>query len=97
MNIIKKITFILILTLSFLGCNKEEEIITHTVVFDSKGGTPIDNQTVKDGSLIIKPKDPEKKDYTFDGWKMNGSRFNFKAPIRQDIRLEAAWDENTIE
>lgn len=69
----------------------------HKVFFDSKGGsyTP-DVQKVEGGKQAVKPKEPQKKGYTFEGWfytDENGNEtvWDFSTPVHQDMTLEAKW------
>lgn len=67
--------------------------VTHTVTFDSDGGTsiaPITN--VSDGTPVVRPSDPTRAGFTFVGWKLNGSTYDFSAPVTADITLVAAWE-----
>ena len=41
--------------------------MTHTVTFDSNGGSAVDAQTVDDGGKAVKPADPTRDGYTFAG------------------------------
>lgn len=69
----------------------------HKVFFDSKGGsyTP-DVQKVEGGKQAVKPKEPQKKGYTFEGWfytDENGNEtvWDFSTPVHQDMTLKARW------
>ena len=69
----------------------------HKVSFDSKGGsyTP-DVQKVEGGKQAVKPKEPQKKGYTFEGWfytDENGIEtvWDFSTPVHQDMTLKARW------
>ena len=41
---------------------------TWTVTFDSKGGSSVASQTVKDGETVAKPTNPTKENYKFVEW-----------------------------
>ena len=72
------------------------ESLIWTVTFDSRGGTPVDPQSVHDGEKAGKPEDPKKGSGSgayFDGWYTeDGSRFDFNNPVRSDIALFAKWE-----
>lgn len=51
----------------------------YTVKFDTDGGSEVESQSVKAGSLATRPTDPTKSDYTFDGWY-------------KDKKFEKKWD-----
>lgn len=65
--------------------------LTHTVTFDTNGGTPVASQSVEDGGVITSPKDPTREGYTFKGWLLNGKSYDFQTPVTGDITLTANW------
>ncbi|MDU5272393.1 MAG: cell wall-binding repeat-containing protein [Finegoldia magna] len=70
---------------------------THTVEFDTDGGTRIPVQKVKHDELIKPVKNPEKPNYTFIGWKVDGKDFNpAKEKITKDITLVAQYVPDVI-
>ena len=62
------------------------------VTFDAKGGTPTpDAQTVvKDGTATA-PTAPTREGYIFDGWQLDGAKYDFSAKVTKDIKLVAVW------
>lgn len=64
---------------------------TYTITFDTNGGTKISSQEVNNGETAIKPIDPEKEGYNFDGWYLNGEKYYFDTKVKKDIKLEAKW------
>ena len=68
--------------------------ITHTVTFDSDGGTVYPAQTVTDGDKATNPGSPSKSGYTFVAWTMGGSNYDFTAPVTADITLKAVYKKN---
>ena len=71
-----------------------------TVTFDSNDGNEVASQTVKAGNTAFRPTDPEKDDYTFDGWYSDtelSKKWDFeKNTISSDITLYAKWKSNYI-
>lgn len=64
----------------------------YTVTFDSRGGTPVDSQTVEKGTTAFEPAPPTKDGCTFIGWyDENGVRWSFDQEITEDITLYAVW------
>lgn len=63
---------------------------TYTVTFEGDGVTT-PAQTVAAGGTAIRPRDPEKEGYAFEGWFAPGAEtpFDFAAPITADIVLTA--------
>ena len=68
--------------------------ITFTVTFNTDGASSIASQTVKEGEKAVKPADPLKSGYKFEGWYSDSSfttKFDFKTPITFDITLYAKF------
>ena len=65
---------------------------THTVTFDSDGGSEVEPQTVEDGQTATEPTAPTKEDYTFEGWLLDGEAYDFSTPVTADITLVAYWE-----
>ena len=68
------------------GCT----IDTHTVTFDSDGGSDVDQQEICNTSAI-KPSDPKKDGYDFAGWYLGDTQYTFDTKITTDITLKAHW------
>ena len=71
-----------------------------TVEFDTDGADEINSQTVKAGKTAFRPTDPEKDDYTFDGWyssKEFTDKWDFdKDAISSDTTIYAKWKSNYV-
>lgn len=74
--------------------NTPPKPVTHKVTFDTNGGTVVDAQTVNDGERAVRPADPTRDGYTFNGWTLDGKSYDFATPVTGDITLEAQWEEN---
>lgn len=70
------------------------ETVTHTVTFDSAGGTPVDAQTVGDGDKATQPADPTRDGWTFLGWWNGDTEYDFNQPVSGDLTLTARWEQN---
>lgn len=68
----------------------------YTVKFDTAGGNTIANQGVEDGKLVIKPTDPKKDGYTFDGWYCNDKVYDFSSKVTGNITLVAKWKKDIV-
>ena len=68
------------------GCT----IDTHTVTFDSDGGSDVDQQEICNTSAI-KPSDPTKNGYLFAGWYLEDMQYAFDTTVTTDITLKAHW------
>ena len=70
--------------------NPEPEI--YTVTFETNGGSSIESQAVEEGNTVLKPADPTKEGYTFDGWYSDealSTIYDFGTPVTEDITLYA--------
>ncbi len=78
---------------------KWKEIVNNsfTVIFNTNGGSQVEAQKVNKGNKVTKPEAPIKDGYTFIGWFLNGTKFDFETPITKDITLEAEWKEITVQ
>ncbi|MDR2148571.1 MAG: InlB B-repeat-containing protein, partial [Tannerella sp.] len=86
----------------FTSCEKDEEneVPTYTVTFNSKGGSQITPQTVREGDRIEKPVDPIRENYSFSGWATADNEtsplWNFETgTVTSDIALYARWAIST--
>ncbi len=67
-----------------------------TVTFNTNGGTAIAAKTIDQGTTLeevipTRAADEYYDAYTFDGWYLNGEKFNFETIIETDITLVAKW------
>ena len=63
----------------------------HTITFDSNGGSTVASQQVTDGGTATQPENPVKAGYSFTGWTLNSSAYDFSTAVTGDITLTAAW------
>ena len=76
-----------------------KEVATHTVTFETDGGSAVPAQTVADGEKAVKPADPTKSGYVFDGWYADAAfsaAFDFDTPITADVTVYAKWTEESV-
>ena len=70
-----------------------DECIVH---FDSCGGSPVEDQSLKLGDLVQKPKDPTREGYVFAGWYLEPeleTLWDFENDtVRREMTLYAAWE-----
>ena len=79
------------ITLAFV---KDDEIETHTVAFDTSGGSSIAAVEVEHGERVSAPRNPIKDGYVFDGWYVHGIPWNFDMNVvRESIVMRAKWLE----
>jgi len=74
-------------------------VATYTVTF-AGDEIDIEQQSVTEGNLIIKPADPERANYDFGGWFTDNETFlnqwNFATDVvTQDTTLYAKWEQTT--
>ncbi len=65
----------------------------YVVSYDSKGGSDVPSETVKEGEKATKPADPTREGFDFDGWYLGDEKYDFAAPVTSDITLTAKWTE----
>lgn len=68
---------------------------SHTVSFNSKGGSDVAEITVDDSKTITAPT-PTRAGYKFAGWYTDSKltkAFDFTAPITKDVTLFAKWEK----
>ncbi len=82
------------LTLKGSWAKIEEDVETFIVKFETDEGTTIPNQIIKKGEKVIKPDDPVKQGYTFEGWTLNDVAYNFETVVEKNIVLKAKWKKN---
>ena len=81
-----------VLVLSVSGCFAET---TYTVTFDADGGSAVASQVVNEGGKAIAPTTPTKEGYTFAGWYVGETAYDFDAAVNADVALKAKWTLNT--
>ena len=71
------------------GCGQKE----FTVIFDSSGGSIVENQTVKENGYVTKPSNPTKEGYNFLYWELDNDEYDFESEVTKDITLVAKYEE----
>lgn len=72
------------------------QVTSHTVTFDANGGSTVASQTVDDKAKAVKPANPTRSGWTFDGWYLDGAKYDFNTPVTQDITLKAGWRKTDV-
>jgi hypothetical protein len=69
------------------------QTVMYTVTYDTGGGSPVEPMTVAEGAKLLRPADPTRESYIFDGWlKEDGSLWLFETEtVRADMTLVASW------
>ena len=104
---IKKLCLLLCLLLTFSllfsACaedpDADEEVTeptTHTVTFDSQGGTPVPSAIVAHATPVPEPTPPTRENSTFLGWYAGDMRWSFTKTVREDVTLVAKWEDSSI-
>lgn len=63
---------------------------THAVAFEVDGKV-VDTVAVEDGKTVVEPAAPKKDGYTFDGWFLGAKKYDFSAPVTEDLTLVARF------
>jgi uncharacterized repeat protein (TIGR02543 family) len=75
---------------------KWREVLTHTITFDSNGGTSLSSVLVSEFDLISAPISPTKEGHQFIGWYTNldfSTEFAFNQTIFEHVTLYAKWEK----
>ena len=75
----------------------QDASLTSIVTFEVNGGSEIAPVVVNNGEAVVKPIDPTKEGYTFDGWFSDVAlevAYDFEALISTDLTLYAKWEHN---
>ena len=93
----KIIVAILLVTMALfaLASCGGEELPNYTVTFDTDGGTTVAAQTVEEGQVAIKPADPTKEGFTFAGWFVGETAYDFSSAVTANLTVKAKWTQNT--
>ena len=67
----------------------------YTVTFDTDGGSAIDAQKVAYGGKATAPEAPTRSGYTFDGWYLGNTKYDFNTTVTKNITLTAHWTRNS--
>lgn len=74
-----------------------EEETKYTITFYTNDGTnEKSTKVINKGDKVVKPEDPTREGYTFDGWydkKENGKEYDFTKEVTSDISLYAYWSK----
>ena len=64
-----------------------------SVSFVVEGETePFRTTEVEEGKKVMEPADiPERAEYLFDGWTLNGEAYDFETPVTEALTLVAKW------
>ena len=68
---------------------------THTVTFETNGGSAVDAQPVADSATVTEPTAPTREGFTFDGWFTDAActnTYNFTTPVTKPFTLYAKWN-----
>lgn len=75
------------------GVKLAQSAVNYTVSFNSDGGTEVAPQSVLAGETAEKPADPEKENYNFIEWQLDGKAYDFAQPVNGDIVLTAVYEK----
>ncbi|MCM1131154.1 MAG: endonuclease [Roseburia sp.] len=83
---------LLCLFLSLTSCKEaEKKPVEYVVRFDSRGGSLVALQNIKNGDFLIKPENPTREGYDFVGWYWKDEEFDFTTKITENMQLIAKW------
>ena len=65
----------------------------YIVSFNTNGGSIVDNIIIEEGKTITAPKDPTRTGFTFAGWYLGTTKYDFETPINRNMTLVAKWNK----
>lgn len=80
---------------TLVGAWKHVAASEYTVTFDraTGGEGDVSTQKVAAGEHVAEPEDPVRDGYTFAGWYLGGSLYDFDTPVTANITLVAHWTQ----
>ena len=97
-NYFSKISYKKIITLTIFAitilmssCKIPSKVQLYKITFDTDGGSEVPFQKIYEGTKVSPVRNPVKQNYGFDGWYLNGEKFDFNTKIYEDITLKAQW------
>lgn len=69
----------------------KENFNVFTVTFVDEDGEEIDAVEVNYGATVNSITAPEKENYSFDGWYLNGAKYDFTSKVTSDLTLTAKY------
>ena len=98
--VVKSIAVLVIIALICIlftyKCERDAVVEVYTITFNSEGGTNIVAQEVEENKKVSKPADPVKEGYTFVGWYVGDTPYNFDTEVTSDLTIVAKWEEIVI-
>lgn len=90
------------LLVAFTGCDNTPDGdgdtgTYYTVTFDSRGGSAVASQTIREGNPVVRPNTPTKDGYYFTGWfKQDNTEWKFDTDrVNSVTTLYAGWKEES--
>lgn len=76
--------------------NTQPAPANYTVTFVGADNAVLATQTVTSGAAAAKPADPARKKYTFEGWYLGTTAYDFAAPVTADLTITAKWAKVSV-
>lgn len=70
--------------------------VKYTVTFDTDGAGTIKSQAVVKNGKVSKPNDPIKSGYTFKGWYLGDTEYDFSSKVVKNITLVAKYTKEEV-
>ncbi len=72
------------------------EIKRYEIIFNCDGGSEVISQTVEHNGKIVRPEDPVKNGFVFDGWYVEEVEYDFNLLVTSNINLTAKWKDDNV-
>ena len=96
MKRIMRFLFIVVAFFGLTACKGGKSDKQYTITFNTNGGGIVESITVKEGTSVNKPDDPDKPDYDFNGWYYNNTKVTWPYKVTQNVAFDAKWDPKLV-
>ena len=76
------------------GTDNTDYTASFTVDFYTNGGSAVESQTIPYGKAVVRPQDPVRQGYSFEGWFTDSTLtagYYFASPVTENLTLYAKW------
>ena len=73
--------------------SEDPNVKRYEVKFNSDGGSNVSSQRIIENKTAKQPNSPTKSGYSFEGWYLGNTKYNFNSKVTSDVTLVAKWKE----
>ena len=75
--------------------SEDPNVKRYEVKFNSDGGSSVASQKIIENKTVKQPANPTRSGYSFEGWYLGNTKYNFNSKVTSNITLIAKWKELT--